>query len=274
MQNKDFKSQSISLGSVINARELGGFRMADGRCVRHGLLLRGAGLGKASKEDIERLVKVYSVRKVFDFRMDVEVNADPDPEIPGVENIRLPAMDRQMCQEFNAYMVRGGYTGIEDVVRRGAAEADVKEAARTMYSSMVMSPFTQKQYARFMREVVGTPEGAVYWHCTQGKDRTGLAAAFMLYALGADRETVLEDYAISNEFYIKDIERLSKEVLDKGWGEEELEVVKTFIGANANAFKAALDLLEKEYGSMMGFIHEKLEVSGEDIEVLRLRYLE
>lgn len=274
MQKKDFKSQSISIGSVTNARELGGFKMTDGRSVRHGLLLRGAGLGKATKEDIERLVKVYSVRKVFDFRMDEEVNADPDPVIPGIENIRLPAMDSRMCHLFNAYMIRGGYSGIEDVVRRGAAEPDVKIAARTMYSSMVMSPFTQKQYARFMREVIGTPKGAVYWHCTQGKDRTGLAAAFILYALGADRETVLEDYAISNEFYIRDIERLSKEALDKGWGEDELEVVKTFIGANANAFEAALDLLEKEYGSMMEFIHEKLEVSSEDIEVLKLRYLE
>jgi len=53
--------------------------------------------------------------------------------------------------------------------------------------------------ASFLREVVNTPEGAVFFHCTQGKDRTGLAAAFLLSALGVGRDIFVADFDKTNQ---------------------------------------------------------------------------
>lgn len=271
---KDFKSQTISLENVINARELGGFETADGHRVRRGLLLRGAGLASASDGDLLRLKEVYRLRRIFDFRMESEVLQAPDRGVDGAEYCWLPAMDPKTCESFNSYIAEGGFTGIEDVVRRGCSFPSVQQAARTLYTSLVESEYTQDQYAKFMRGVLDTADGAVYWHCTQGKDRTGLASAFILSALGADRETVLEDYDISNEFYRDDVAKLTEVVMASGGGEEEVEVVKTFIGANKRYFAAALDRIDELYGSMDEFLSSRLGVSTEDRKVLRLRYLE
>lgn len=52
--------------------------------------------------------------------------------------------------------------------------------------------------ATFLREVVNTPEGAVFFHCTQGKDRTGLAADFLLSALGVGRDIFVADFDKTN----------------------------------------------------------------------------
>lgn len=274
MDIKDFKSQTISLENVINARELGGFETADGHKIRRGLLLRGAGLCNASDADLLRLKETYRLRRIFDFRMESEVRQAPDRSVDGAEYCWLPAMDPKTCESFNNYIAEGGFTDIEDVVRRGSSFPSVKEAARTLYTSLVASDYTQEQYAKFMREILDTDEGAVYWHCTQGKDRTGLASAFILSALGADRETILEDYNISNEFYRDDVARMTAIVRAGGGGDEEVEVVKTFIGANANCFAAALDLIGERYGSMDEFLSGRLGVSPEDRKTLRLRYLE
>ena len=52
--------------------------------------------------------------------------------------------------------------------------------------------------ASFLREVVNTPEGAVFFHCMQGKDRTGLAANFLLSALGVGRDIFVADFDKTN----------------------------------------------------------------------------
>ena len=271
---KEFKSQTISLENVINARELGGFETADGHRIRKGLLLRGAGLAGASDADLLRLKEVYHLRRIFDFRMESEVLQAPDRGVDGAEYCWLPAMDPQTCESFNSYIAEGGFTSIEDVVRRGCTFQSVKQAARTLYTSLVESSYTQTQYAKFMREILDTADGSVYWHCTQGKDRTGLGSAFVLSALGADRETILEDYNISNEFYSGDVAKMTAIVRANGGGDEEVEVVKTFIGANVNYFSAALDLIDERYGSMDEFLTIRLGVGKEERNTLRLRYLE
>jgi len=269
-----FGTQSIGLTGVINARELGGYILPCGKRIRRGLLLRGASLHKLSEENKERLLTHYNLRTVIDFRMDSEVLSSPDTRLDGVGYYRLPAMDPDMCKEYDGYYARGGFKNTEDVVVRGASVPEVQRAARTMYSSMVKSPYTQARYAEFFRLLLTQREGAVYWHCTQGKDRTGLAAAFLLAALGAERDLIIADYNISNEFYKDDLQRVEKLILDAGGSDAELSVARTFVGANTVFFSEALDELEKEYDSLLNFTKTRLLLSDSDIKTLRERYLE
>ena len=122
--------------------------------------------------------------------------------------------------------------------------------------------------------LVNTDEGAFYWHCTQGKDRTGLGAAFILAALGADRRLILQDYHISQEFYKETFERIAMQLLQNGGDEEDLYVARTFSGANLHCFEDALDLIDRKYGSMKAYLMNRLGVSTQDMECLRQRYLE
>lgn len=275
MMNKvNFQTQTISLQGVINARELGGYIMPDGRRIKKGMLLRGATLHSASDEDLRRLEQEFRLRTIVDFRMDVERLRQPNRKVDGADDFWLPAMDPKSTEEFNGFFTKGGFRSMEEIVLGASKDPQVRKAAHEFYTSMVDNAYTQDIYARFMKLLVNTDEGAFYWHCTQGKDRTGLGAAFILAALGADRRLILQDYHISQEFYKETFERIAMQLLQNGGDEEDLYVARTFIGANLHCFEDALDLIDRKYGSMKDFLRNQLRVDDEDIIRLRERYLE
>jgi protein-tyrosine phosphatase len=56
-------------------------------------------------------------------------------------------------------------------------------------------------WARFLRVFTRADRLPVLFHCTAGRDRTGVATVLLLEALGVPRETILSDYLLSNEIF-------------------------------------------------------------------------
>lgn len=268
--NYNFKTQSIGLETVINARELGGYRMTDGRTVRHGLLIRGGSLAFTSKNELERLSGEFHIARVFDFRTSMEVKRAPDQEIAGATHIWLPAFDEEKMSMAKLALPEKAYANLGPWLVEHASETSVQEVAREMYTFMVTNEFTQVQYAGFFQNILNVSTGAIYWHCSQGKDRTGLGAALMLGALGADRELIMTDFNISNEVYQNEVDAACAMV----GTEIEREVIKTFIGVNTHYFAAALDIIERDYGSLLNYLKGPICLSDEDLAGLRDRFLE
>ena len=266
----DFASQSIGLSTVFNARDLGGYALPGGRVVKKGLLLRGGDLFRLSDEELSILRDKYHLAKVFDFRTSMEIRSFPDREVPGAGNIWMPAFNEKSRKMEEWILPREAYNDLGNWLVNNAKLSKVQDVARAMYPGLVLEDFTQMQYAGFLQNIVNTPSGAVYWHCSQGKDRTGIAAALVLTALGADRNLVMADYSISNEFYQEEVDYYCSLVST----EDEREVIRTFIGVNPHYFGQALDLLEERYGSLMEFLTGPLCLSKSDIEILRERYTE
>lgn len=224
----------------------------------------------ATDADIARLRDVFHVAKIFDFRTSMEVKSSPDRIVPGAENIWLPAFNEKGNRMAELALPHEAYSDLGNWLITRACLPQVQNGARALYNIMVEEDFTRMQYAGFFQNILQTEKGAVYWHCSQGKDRTGLGAALILAALGADRKTIMEDFLISNEFYRKDLEYFCSLV----GTEEEREVMRTFIGVNPTYFSRALDLVEAEFGSLMEFLQGPLCLSDSDIRELRDRYIE
>ena len=125
-----------------------------------------------------------------------------------------------------------------------------------------------------VREILDTPDGAVLWHCSQGKDRTGIGAALILGALGADRQTIIDDFALSYEPYRPLVETLCEEAARIGAGEDEFDVIRAFMGVSVRNFTATMDLIDSKYRGMHSYLTETLLLSEEDLATLRTRYLE
>ncbi|MBQ0025531.1 MAG: tyrosine-protein phosphatase [Bacteroidales bacterium] len=273
----DFNSQSLGLVSVANARELGGYVLPNGKKIKKGLLLRGGSLAAVSAEDAKALSERYRLARIFDFRTDMEVRHSPDAQLPGVGNIWLPAIDPESEKLGAASLPEEAYRDLVNylVEKENAFNPTVQEIARHIYSEMVLNEYTQLQYAAFLQMISATPTGAVYWHCSQGKDRTGLGAAFLLAALGADRDLIMADYAISNDFYRKEIAAVTAMLRAKKGPDAEAEkAILTFIGANEEYFEASLDLIDKKFGSMESYLKGPLCMTDLEMNRLRSRYLE
>lgn len=266
----NFASQTAGIDSVANMRELGGYVLPGGRRVKRGLLLRGGALSKMTSQDREMLMRKFSLAADFDFRTENEINRSPDKVIAGVKYVWFPTIDPQTEKTASQSLPQEAYKDLANWLVVNSSNPLVQNLASRLYTDMVVNEWTQIQYAAFLQSILNTSVGSIYWHCSQGKDRTGLGAAFILCALGADRELILQDYLISEEYYREETKKYCAMVQT----EAEREVIRTFVGVNVKYFIAALDLIDRQFGSLENYVKGPLCLTDEDIRVLRERYTE
>ena len=131
---------------------------------------------------------------------------------------------------------------------------------------------SQRRYGEFLHGVLDA-EGGALWHCSQGKDRCGLGSAFVLAALGASRETIVEDFALSNVSYAPAVEALSARIVEKGGTEAELRFIRSMIGVSVENFESTLDLIDAQYGSLSDYLEKALGFTARDQKILRDKLL-
>ncbi|WMC84887.1 tyrosine-protein phosphatase [Streptomyces rochei] len=166
----------IGFERLHNFRDLGGYRTVDGRTVAWRKVYRADSLGKLRGADWERFLGL-GVRTVVDLRYPWEIEAKG--RVPEAQRFRYancsiehrpydqaeidPALDpwRYLADRF-AEVTEDGHSEIREAI-----------------------------------EIIAGDEGPVVFHCTSGKDRTGLIAAFVLTLLGVSAEQVGEDFALT-----------------------------------------------------------------------------
>lgn len=269
---------SLPLNKIVNARDLGGYVTEEGRRIKKGLLIRCAHLAHASQTDLDFLAGL-PVTRVVDFRLDFEKKGKEDWIVPGATYQSIPVDASGPIAAQATEEERKKFTGrktfdVKKVIVMAAFNDKAKKMVDLMYPTLVNDPDCQRQYAAFLRLLVDNETGAVLFHCTQGKDRAGMAAAFVLAALGAGRDTIIADFDETNRHYAKDLKKFSRRVRFWGGKDQELAVVKAFIGANTENFIRTLDLIDATYGSMKSYLNGPLKLSDTDIQTLRERFLE
>ena len=262
----ELEGQLIGITSAHNARQLGGY-VIGGRQVRNDLLLRAARLSGLTPEDSALLAERYRVQCIYDFRSQEESVSSPDV-IPGNArylSISLPFADKERSSV--------SFSSNEEMIGMLLKYADnpmVQDMCTHMYDKIFFEEQSQDVYRRFFADLmtVVPEDGAVLWHCTQGKDRAGSASAMLLAALGADRELIMADFCLSKDYYDPKVAMIKTE------NETQANVINTLISANPAIFEATLDKVDQKYGSLRNYLTECIGVTPEMMEVLRERYLE
>ena len=262
----------ITFDNIPNARDLGGIRTRDGHVLRVGCLLRTAFLVNASDNDIRRLSDEFHVSKVIDLRSEFETGQMPDPSVPGAcySHIEIVTLNGHLFKGMHAFSKVS--SSFEEGMARFIMTPAAKMICDDFYVSFVDDPECQRSLHDFFEALLDT-DGTVLWHCTQGKDRTGLCAAMLLYALGVSREDVMADFRISNESFARDVRNVMDYVTGLGGGDEEFNCVWTLVGVNERLFSAALDLIDGRYGGPQAYLRNQLGVDDGDILELRRRYI-
>ena len=270
-------SQGIGLKGVGNARELGGYSGFGGR-VKHGVFLRTAALHGATSGDIRRLQDVYHLSVVADLRMTAERESATDPEIPGATNIHLPIFDEKaMMEKQQEYLAENGGT-IDFSNKLAVLKLAVDSGVLTdhLYIDLLSGSQGKESYGRMFQEILSLPEGKSFlFHCTQGKDRTGLAAMLILSALGVSEDTIMADYMLTNTFNAKLIESERKMLTEHGITGEQLDkYMKAMDEVDPQYMINALEWMKENYSSVTGYITKELGVTDEQIDILRAKFLE
>ena len=95
----------------------------------------------------------------------------------------------------------------------------------------------------------------------------------LLAALGASRQTIVEDFALSNVSYAPAMEALSAKIIEKGGSEPELGFIRSMVGVNVENFESTLDLIDARYGSLQSYLEKALGFTAEDQEKMKRKYL-
>jgi len=268
--------RAIAFEGIENARDMGTLVMQDGQQVRTGMLVRSGNLSQATDGDVAVLKEKYRLTDVFDFRFEAEANAAPDRIIDGVSYTHLSTLPTTFIQGFSSSRpdtTRMDTRDMAAVLMKYAFEPKAQTMARKLYPAIVTDSTAQHYYGAFLRGVLRA-EGGVLWHCSQGKDRAGWASAFLLAALGASRETIVEDFDLSNQSYAPAIEAMTAKVKASDDGSDEaVAFIRAMVGVSRENFEATLDLIDQRYGSLSGYIENQLGFSKEEQQQLRLKYL-
>ena len=263
---------SLPLKSVNNARELGGYKTSDGKSVKHGLLLRTGRLDNITDEDIAILRDRYRLGQIVDFRMAMELAGSDDPTIDGVGYHHLDVIDPSVFGSMNADIDISNFDLIQ------MTEMTIKSGMlnEKMYIGFLESDFGKKAFSEFFSILLDTEPGrAVLWHCTSGKDRTGLAAMLLLSALGVDEKTVMEDFLLTNDYNAEWIAATRRYLTEKRFEEGFInKALLIFDSVDQSFMSSAIDHLKKNYGSVEGYIINRLNIKQNDLNILRNKYLD
>ena len=267
--------RAIAFEGVENARDMGSLAMQNGQTVRTGMLVRSGNLTKATDSDVAMLKEKYHLTDVFDFRFEAEANAAPDRIIDGVSYTHLSTLPKAFIQGFSSSRADTTKMDTRDmlaVLMKYAFEPKAQTMARQLYPAIVTDSAAQHYYGVFLRGALRA-EGGVLWHCSQGKDRAGWASAFLLAALGASRETIVEDFDLSNQSYARQVEALTAKVQEKEGGKEAVAFVRAMVGVSRENFVTTLDLIDQKYGSLSAYIENQLGFSKKEQQQLKEKYL-
>ena len=244
----DLSQRHIPLNGASNFRDLGGYAGHDGRPVQWRKIFRSDHLASLNEQDLAQL-KSLDIARTFDFR-GVQESENQFYAWPGIQRHSL-SIEPTVVQRLQAQHLTG----------RPLTAADALEAMQTTYRHFVKSD--SHRFAELFEHLL-TSSDPILFHCTAGKDRTGLAAALILSALGVSEEDIWRDYLLTNQLYKRNstgASTLSPDVLKIVW-----EVQESFL-------KASLEVIHQDHGGMHNYLRQELKLSDAALQKLRTTYL-
>jgi protein-tyrosine phosphatase len=248
----------IPLEGGRNFRDLGGYRTLDGRRVKWGKLYRSGSMAWLTPADYERLAQL-SIKTICDLRTVQERTAEPN----------------KWCQVANiGYWARehsDSFGELRKVMVSGLSTPEMARAA--MIEGYRQLPFEQAPAHQALFNRLAAGEVPLVFNCAAGKDRAGTAAALILSALGVPRETVVDDYVLTDR--VVDLEALFMDRKRKNeLTNQSRGVVTAILKADASYLHAALDAVEERHGTVAAYLRDVLGITAEALSTVRQSLLE
>ena len=257
----------IKIKNTTYIKDLGNIKTADGHLVKSNLLYRSSNLSGLTKEEVYLLYK-NNIRYVCDFRTEEEHDLKPELiDVKEIDYVHLPLVENQenpMITKENRLRI------LKDIVyHRGGA----KKYMRAFYSTLVDNDMAIASYKEFFKILLNCHDDeAVIFHCTQGKDRTGVGLMLLLSALGVKKDTIVKKYLSYNKitwlfrFSVYLGMFLTRGVRLANGLNDILRAVKSYI-------LASYETIDTKYQGMDNYLRNIIGLTDENIEALKAKYV-
>lgn len=241
-------------------KDLGDIRNSENKVIKKHMLLRSTNLNKLTRFDIKKLKKTNLV-KVIDLRTNTELKEKPDTKIENIKYIHVPIFEEKTA-------------GITHEKEDNIIDSLSKLSDMTsLYVKMVTEEYSILQLRKVINEIVNSEEFSILFHCTAGKDRTGIVSMLLLSILDVNIDEIMEDY-----LYINKINLLKANIcylfVKIKTGDKKLALkIKQVIVADKKYLMAAINAIQKKYGCIENFIKDELGVTDEVKEKFKAKIL-
>ncbi|SLN44697.1 tyrosine-protein phosphatase [Oceanibacterium hippocampi] len=240
----------IPLEGISNFRDLGGYRTADGRTVKWRSIFRSDTLALVTEADMETICGL-GVTAACDLRYGEERDMEPS-RFQGHDRVRVLALGLD---------ARPG-PGFVDSFESALSHADL--ARQYLMENYRHYPLLYGPAYKQIFDRLAAGEKLVI-HCTAGKDRAGTAAAMVLTALGVPRETVFEDYLLTNRYWDP-----SHRILP----DSDPGVVAAIYSAHEEYLATAFEAIESRFGSIDAYFATHVGLDDKARAALQDKYLD
>lgn len=251
-QLTDSTTRLVHMKGAVNFRDVGGYQTKQHKEVIRNRIFRSAEISKLTDEDLV-IFSGKRIDQVIDFRGKREAAAAPDRLPAGTRYLLCSAGSDQLpdLQEMGKLLKTGGFL-------------------EKMYDSTSVGYYAER-YKPMFQQLLNMPDtSAMLYHCTGGRDRTGMATALLLYALEVPMATIEADFVASNVYLQpKNSEMFAS--LAKFSGMTTAELTKS-MELRPALLRDFFLTIQKKYGSMDKFYSDGLGINAEQMAVLRAKY--
>lgn len=229
----------LPIEKAYNVRDLGGYLTTEGKHVKWRRVIRSGDLYELSDNDLKYFESI-GLKTYIDFRSKQEKTAAPDKNVATLtESVWLPITPGDISTAMFS-----------------VTPENIPSIMEEVYADIIR--WYQEEYKEFFRLLALEGKAPLLFHCSAGKDRTGIGAALFLSALGVNRETIMNDYLLSAEYMKGKYDK----ILQKYPQFEPLTTVRP------EYLQKVFDIIDHEYGGMDNFLVNHLEANPEKMKEL------
>jgi protein-tyrosine phosphatase len=247
------------LAGALNFRDMGGYLAVDGRRIRWKRLYRSGTTHAMTGADLEHL-SAGGIRYAYDLRSNGERRYQPN---------RLTSIDDLEYRFLDHDRISG------DITRALRDSEALPEHSRNMMTSIYRRlPYDFRDAYSELFQHLANDDLPLVFNCAAGKDRTGVAAALILTALGVPRETVLEDYLLTDQCFDRSCELILQGTRKHPFAGVKREVWEPVMRVDGAYLTAMFEQVNVSHGSVENYLAQDLGVGDQTLERIRHHLLE
>lgn len=253
------RDRTLALRTAVNLRDIGGYPASNGSRIKWGLIYRSGTLYDLSDEDAAALA-ARGIRLICDFRSEQEAAAAPDNAARfGARYEPMPLeADHDSMRRLRVAMFQPG---------------KLRELMRESYNELMLER-NAPLVGRFLQLIADESNLPVLFHCTAGKDRTGMAAMILMSLLGVPDDVIAADYSLSNAFHDRFRIFVGDAVKKLRWIGMNVDDLYPLLIADPELMRGALESVRKRYDSVENYVINRCGVDAAVISKLRDNLLE
>jgi protein-tyrosine phosphatase len=250
-------NRSIYFKEVVNFRDIGGLKTTDGKTVKWGKIFRSDNLSNLKESEFPKFEDL-NIRTVYDLRTTHEIKGKEDHIPAGTTYIHAPTLEdnEDLLSKMRAKVINGEITD---------------EQSRTMMLDLYRSVISDNIPAlkKLVQQIVNSND-AVLYHCSAGKDRTGVLTAILLSILKVNRETITQEYLLSNYYRRAKLENIMSKVKVAKVVKRHIDVkaIQNFMSVDERYLNAAFTEIDTKYGGIDQFIENQLGIDATQRELI------